>query len=307
MSEAETTAPARAPSQPRVSELKVSGHLMNLEPGLFCIVQSPARNGDAASGLPGVRVSLPPGAVSNPDAVTIRAFRDDGWLGPSGDAALVRVSGGPTQILVTVYQAPGATDGAPNLQVLRLIEPGAQPAAAVPTPAVPAPVAPAAPVAPRRAPEVMDLLAHIQGRGDTGGRLDEWLGTIGSKAWIEGFAIAPTRDVAPDDIEYQAVLGRGWLSPWVDGGQFCGSRGMGLPVLGLRIRLRGKAAETYECFYSASFIDGTEVGPVAGGEACEADSLAAVEAFKLTLRRKGEAADDATSAAKPRAARGKTR
>jgi hypothetical protein len=31
------------------------------------------------------------------------------------------------------------------------------------------------------------------------------------------------------DIEYQAVLGRGWLSPWIEGGKFCGSRGMALP------------------------------------------------------------------------------
>ncbi len=34
-------AAARAPNKSLVSELKVSGHLMNLEPGLFCIVQSP--------------------------------------------------------------------------------------------------------------------------------------------------------------------------------------------------------------------------------------------------------------------------
>jgi hypothetical protein len=80
---------------------------------------------------------------------------------------------------------------------------------------------------------------------------------------------------------------------------------MGLPVLGLRVRLRGKGAEEFECLTSASFVDGTQVGPVTDGEACEAESLAAVEAIKVTLRRRDGATGAAASAAadKPAAAR----
>ena len=78
-------------------------------------------------------------------------------------------------------------------------------------------------------PKTMDMLAHIQGRGDVGALLGDWLGEKGSKRWIEGFALAPTNEVTPADIEYQAVLGRDWLSPWVEGGQFCGSRGVERP------------------------------------------------------------------------------
>jgi hypothetical protein len=70
------------------------------------------------------------------------------------------------------------------------------------------------------------------------------------------------------DIEYQAVLGRDWLSPWVEGGKFCGSRGMAVPLLGLKLRLKGAAAEEYHCSYMASFVDGTRAGPVPAGEAC---------------------------------------
>ena len=51
------------------------------------------------------------------------------------------------------------------------------------------------------------------------------------------------KGIAPEDIEYQAVLGRNWLSPWVEGGKFCGSRGMALPLLGLKVRLKGAAAK----------------------------------------------------------------
>jgi hypothetical protein len=133
----------------------------------------------------------------------------------------------------------------------------------------------------------MDMVAHIQSRGDVGALLGDWLGEAGSKRWIEGFGIAPSKLIAPKDIEYQAVLGKGWLSPWVEGGQFCGSRGMALPILGLRLRLRGEAAQKFDAFYAASFVDGTRVGPVAAGEACEADSLAPIEAFQVTIQPKG--------------------
>ncbi len=284
-----------APAQKLITELKVSGHLMALDPGLFCIVQTPARSMDAASGLPGVRISMPPGPISRPEAVTITTFRPDGWLLGGGDAALVRVLGGPAQILVTIYQSPSAADNAaPNLQVLRLLEP-ASGAVRAPQPAAAAQAAAQATAPAAAAPRVMEMIAHIQERGDVGAMIGEWLGERGSKKWIEGFGISPTREVTPKDIEYQAVLGRGWLSPWVEGGQFCGSRGMALPILGLRLRLRGEAAETHEALYAASFVDGTSVGPVAAGEPCEAESLSPIEAFQIIIRRRG-------SAAAPRAA-----
>jgi hypothetical protein len=247
---------------------------MTLDPGLYCIVQNPSRAAEAASGLPGVRLSLPPGPLGRPEAVTIRGFREDGWLHGAGDAALVKVTGGPAQVLVTIYQSPNAdAAAAPSLTVTRLLEPAGQQAAPAPT-EVPA----------QAVPRVVDLLAHVQGQGDVGGRLGAWIGERGSKRWVEGFAIAPASGIPADDIEYQAVLGRGWTSPWVEGGQFCGSRGMALPILGLRVRLRGASASTHECLYAATFVDGTSVGPVPGGEACEAESLAPVEAFTITIR-----------------------
>ncbi len=290
------TAPAdKAPGPKLITELKVSGHLMALDPGLFCIVQTPSRSLDAASGLPGVRISLPPGPGSRPEAVTITTFRPDGWLLGGGDAALVRVLGAPAQILVTIYQAPNATDGAPNLQVMRLLEPATGGARAPQGAGQAVAALPAA-----GTPKIMELIAHIAERGDVGAMVGEWLGERGSKKWIEGFGISPTGEVTPKEIEYQAVLGRGWLSPWVEGGQFCGSRGMALPILGLRLRLRGAAAETHEAFYAASFVDGTSVGPVAAGEACEAESLAAIEAFQVIIRRRGAGTPDTAAKASGR-------
>jgi hypothetical protein len=305
MSEAATALPNSAPPgapavagspASRVTELKVSGHLMTLDTGLFCILQTPSampvRDG---SGLPGVRISASPGDASGADAVRISTFRDDGWLAGPDAAALVRVTVAQAQILVTIYQSPGqAAEAAPRLQVLRL---SADPAQASRPDAAAAAAVPAAPNA-GAAPE---LVAHVARTGDVAVKLGDWVGERGSKNWIEGFGIAPREGIALADIEYQAVLGRGWLSPWIEGGKFCGSRGMALPVLGLRVRLRGAAADAYECRYSATFVDGTASGPVSGGDACETDSLAPLEAFQVELHRKDAAGRQARRMPAPEA------
>jgi hypothetical protein len=261
-----------------VQELKVTGHFMALPIGLFCIVNEAAPGGAANGGLPGVRISPPP---SGARGVEITGFSPDGWLSANGDAALVRVTASPAQILVTIYQHANGQDTAPKLQVRQLLggtDPGPAPAQA-PVQAVPPPPPPPAP----SQPEKVDVLAHIQTRGDVGIRFGEWLGERGSQNWIEGFAIAAPEGIDAADLSYQAVLGRGWLSPWVEAGQYCGSRGMALPLLGFRIRLQGEAAQAYELTCSASFIDGSASGPVGADETCESENLAPLEALKITL------------------------
>jgi hypothetical protein len=272
----------------RVSELRVSAHLMTLDTGMFCIFHAPGGStSDDGSGLPGVRISLPPTPSGKPNTVKISTFRTDGWLDFSDGAALVRVDQGPAQVLVTVYQSMSASaETAPRLQVLRLTPDAAAPgqaAAAGPAAAHAAPV-----------PASADIVSHIQRMGDVAGQFGVWTGTRGSGSWVEGFAITPPEGVPPQDLEYQAVLGRGWLSPWIEGGKFCGSRGMALPLLGLNVRLKGDAAKTHECTYFASFVDGSSVGPVPAGEACQADSLAALEAFQIVLRGRGASAPEPT-------------
>lgn len=309
---AQQSAQNRQAAASRMNELRVSANLMRLETGLYCILNKPVAHADARSGLPGIRVSAAPGIDSRPEQVEVSTFREDGWLSGFGDAALVRVSQGPAHVMVTVYQAPDHPETAPNIQVVKLTdsvpprmgaparalpmaEGGAmvaQPGGAAHVPASPAPAA-------AEGPRVMDMVAHIQGLGDVGALLGDRLGEVGSKRWIEGFAIAPAHDIAPADIEYQAVLGRGWLSPWVEGGEFCGSRGMALPVLGLRLRLRGDAARDFEASYAASFTDGSQSGPVASGAACESESLAPLESFQIIVRRRGAAPAAAAPAAMP--------
>jgi hypothetical protein len=93
------------------------------------------------------------------------------------------------------------------------------------------------------------------------------------------------------------------MSPWIEGGKFCGSRGMALPLLGFKLRLRGDAAKTHECSYSATFVDGSSAGPVTAGETCEAESLSALEAFQVVIRRKAKAAAPAKAPARKKKSR----
>lgn len=273
-------------NQTTVQELKVSGHLMTLPAGLFCIVNEPNPAAGQNNGMPGVRISPPPAGGQD---VEISGFRADGWMNADGDAALVRIRKGPAQVLVTVYQLPNVPDAAPKLQVRQLLTAGDMPAGAN----APAVAPPPAPAPARVEPEVMDMMAHIQTRGDVGAKFGTWLGERGSQNWIEGFALNAPEGINPADLSYQAVLGRGWLSPWVEAGQYCGSRGMALPLLGLRIRLSGEAAEHFEVSCSASFVGGTSAGPAGNDETCEGDTLAPLEAFQINLtprtRRGGKA------------------
>ncbi len=263
---------AKPSTSEMMTELKVSAHLMQLDAGVYCVSHSPgSAPPDPATGLPGARLTLPPGPGGQ--GVTITGFTADGWLGAPDSAALIRVAQGPAQVLMTVYQHPAADHPAPRLQVTRLVE-GAPAGAG----------APAAKPAGGLDASTAEVAAHVQRQGDVLARIGEWVGEPQSQRWIEGFAISPRRpDVPTEEIEYQAVLGRGWLSPWSEGGQYCGSRGMALPILGLRVRLRGKAAERYGLTVSATFTDGASVGPVGPGEPCETENLSALEAFRIDL------------------------
>jgi hypothetical protein len=286
----------------RVSELQVTAHIMTLETGLFCVFQTAGSPPpDPVTALPGVRITPAPGLGGRPEAVSVSTFREDGWL--NGTAALVRVTDGSAQILVTVYQDKGQ-DAAPRLQVLRIGGDPAAPAAGTAQAPVAQAAAPAAaaPAAPDGMPEMM---AHIQLVGDSTAAIGEWLGTKGSRQWIEGFGLAPQKTIALGDIEYQAVLGRNWMSPWVEGGKYCGSRGMALPLLGIKVRLKNDAAKKYDVTYSATFVDGSAAGPASNGETCEAESMAAMESFQVVIApRDGKARPaDRKPAGKPPAAK----
>ena len=61
---------------------------------------------------------------------------------------------------------------------------------------------------------------------------------------------------------------------------------MALPVLGLRVRLKGGGRRGVECGYAATFVDGSSPpAPCGAGEPCESESLARMESFQSIIRR----------------------
>lgn len=286
MSQSDRQSPARAADN-RVQELRASAHLMTLDTGIFCLVHGSPTPADTQ--LTGVRVSA---VDPTDDAISIATFRSDGWLSGGGDSALIRVSAESAQILITIYQPVGSPEAAPKLRVLRLSEAAPDGTTAA---------APAAAVA--RKPRMVitdphDIIAHIQRTGDVGESFGSWVGEPGSEMAIEGFSLTAPADLAASDITYQAVLGRGWLSPWNEAGQFCGSRGMALPILGFKLKLSEAAAKRYNLSVSATFLDGTTLDDLGSEDSIEAPSLSPLEAFRITLTSKS-AVKKAPVAGKP--------
>jgi hypothetical protein len=99
-----------------------------------------------------------------------------------------------------------------------------------------------------------------------------WAGVLRQGLWIEAFTIDPPEGIAPEDLEYKAITARGWETPWAPGGTICGTRGAAIAIIGFAIRLRGVAAQRYECLYSGAFFDGGVVGPNRNGNPCTSGS-----------------------------------
>ena len=100
--------------------MEVSYELVRLDPGFFGLS---LRTGPPAGkqGLPAARVSLPPGPGDPRQTISVSTFRGDGWLTADDEPALVRVTSGGSEVLVTLYwnSAHGAKSR-PRLQWTRL-------------------------------------------------------------------------------------------------------------------------------------------------------------------------------------------
>ncbi|TDH60008.1 hypothetical protein E2C06_24345 [Dankookia rubra] len=268
-----------------IADIEVAAHTLLLPQGTYCLHVTEVAEDLEAERLPGLSVAVAPGEEGG--AIEVARLSGEPWLRRPGDALLVRVHAARIRLLLTSYnlaRAAGATP--PKIQVQRLDAPAA-----------------AAPALPEAAPPALvptALLVHARRRGDLSGGYGDWVGEQADDVWIEGFAITPPAGLAAADLEYQAVLGKGWFSPWSPGGEFCGSRGMQLPILGWRINLKGDAAKNFTCNYSAVFVDGSEVGPVTVGQPCMLPDLKAVAKLRVSIvPRTAGPVDVATSLAAP--------
>ena len=207
--------------------IDVNAQLISLEPGLFSVTMFAPREVRTIGGMVLPCLRLDPLPADGLARAYVSSMSESPLLTPSAPPLYVRVAGGRTSLLLTTYKASGPMPP-PEIHI-GIVEP-------------PAPRAPA----PAPAPEPVDALAsaglrvmvHVQNHGDLQFAGGAWAAADDDAA-IEGFAIALGSDLPPDAIEYRAVLGQDWFSPWMEDGEFCGSRQMALPLLGVIVRLRG--------------------------------------------------------------------
>ncbi len=256
-------------SVPADAKLEVTAQILTFDPGLYSVDVQASQIMRGASGMIVPCVRLDPINTGEAARAFVSALSDTPLICPGDHASYLRVQGSKASVLLTIYKLAGGM-APPELRIA-LVQPGNG-------------RAPEAKAAAALASEKLHVMAHIERAGDVTAQGGAWAGQPGGRGAVEGFALTPGGAIKPEDIEYQAVLGSDWTTPWLAGGEFCGSRGLSLPLLGARIRLRGEAAKTYSCTYWGSFVGAGEIGPVADGLVCGAGG-AALEALRVVITR----------------------
>ena len=261
------------PAGPAVTSLSVSAQILNFEPGTYTIElgSQDVLMGPGGFKAPSVRID----ALYQP-SMTATAFfsalAETNLITPGGQPAFMRVTGtGTVSVLLTVYRLENMS--APEICVRLLDQSLAFNNMADVEPQVPE----------EQKPEPQPtLLVHVEGVGDRSVPVGSWGGTPGSGRTIEGFALRVEAGTAEAAVEYQAALGLEWDTPWFPAEEFCGSRGMMLPLLGVRIRAIESASEPRICRYWGSFVGLGERGPFEQGALCACNG-APLEALRIEL------------------------
>jgi hypothetical protein len=268
----ESMLPTAAADQAPEVRLDITAQVLNLNPGLYTVEVAPAEGHpmvrlDTGLALPCARIDpLPP---TGPGRAFVSVLADTSLMLPGAAPAFVRVAGGVAAAMITVYKMAGGM-APPEVRVRRISAPDLD--AAIRDE-----------VEPALKSLALTLLVHIESHGDMTVEGGQWAVAPGRTGHsVEGFAIMPGADFTSDQIEYQALLGQDWTSPWTSGGDFCGSRQMALPLLGVRVRLRGEADARFRCVVWGRYPGG-EVVQVEDGELCRNDAGTPLEGMRVAV------------------------
>jgi len=183
------------------------------------------------AGVPAVARLIPPNA-----GVTLLDMpgRERGTLQRPGDCLVLRAERASDIVVGLRRGSPdGSLDASFRLEPIVLAEDA---------PAAPVVRVEASSPAPLSSLAPLSFLAHLANLGDTPFAQGVWAGGPDAPAAIEGIQIVAEGGGAP--VEMQVLVGSRpprW-SEWVGAGQYAGTRGHGLPLVGVRLRLRPEAA-----------------------------------------------------------------
>jgi hypothetical protein len=250
------------------AKLEATVQVLTFEPGLYAVELLASQVGRGAGGftLPCARIDPIEGDLNTPSRVYVSSLAEGNFIRPGQHPTQLLVERGVASVLLTVYKIAGAM-APPELRMRRM-------------------QAPLVAAAPKLAPGLpslpLALLAHVERAGDVRVAGGHWAGEPGAGATVEGFSVSLEGALQNHTIEYQARLGIDWETPWAKSGEFCGSRGMSLPLIGVRFRLTGADTDALWCQYWGSFIGFGEVGPFEDGALC-AGGGATLEALRLII------------------------
>jgi GT2 family glycosyltransferase len=260
----------KAPAEAADAGLSASVQVLPLAAGLYLFSVKAAKPlaavGEGQLTLPAMHVGLGPGVRSDQVEFISSPSTHGAWLFSATDLLVTRINGAGATLILTSVRAPAGD--VLSIKVERLdsrIE--AADAPAQPQPA--APVAALVAVRDANAPLPVQMVTHVRTRGDLQFVDAPWAGRVGPGLWIESFAVLPLEQLGAHDIEYKGLTGSGFETPWLSDNAACGTKGMGIPLVGFAMRLRpSPAAAGYDCEYSGYFQSGLTVGPLRNGAPC---------------------------------------
>jgi hypothetical protein len=275
--------------------------LVPLDPGFYAFsLASDTTWREPVTGLalPAVQLCAAPreeGAVE----ITDSFGRAGSWLGGRNKVLFVKAPAGGGAALITGYLARDPDSQPLELDIRRIAEAGPATKLAEDAqrrPSERAKLPPPAPVTRLRMGGVgtgerpsdgagLEIVAHIRSRGDVRFLDAPWVGRLGPGLWIEGFSVLPHRGLAAAAIEYKGLTASGTETPWTDGGNFCGTRGRGIPLIGFAVRQKtAPGSAPLDCEYTGYFQSGAIAGPTRNGAPCRsAMDNDALEGLQLRL------------------------
>jgi GT2 family glycosyltransferase len=251
---------------PTTTAPTASVNFLPLTKGLFLFsVRStqPSQRVDDQGGmsLPAMQVTAAPGAPEGQIEFMMAPQTRNGWLSEPNDQVVARVTEASAVVLLTSVMIPGMTPL--EIEVQRLGQAEEPPALPVQEAA---PAQRALPQLPTQKSIKLEITAHVQNHGDMTFGEAQWAGFAAQGLWIESFAIRPLEDISADMIEYKAVTSTGVETPWVSNGQSCGTRGIGVPLVGFSVRIKPQSGvQPMTCEYGAMLLSGAMLGPARNG------------------------------------------